>query len=152
MTVPWRADDLSISVIMSPQPASRIAQRSMSSYASRSRLDQVSGKKSHYGSLMAHRGQAGIREELLIRDGACMITKEISSLVCNAAHIVPQSRLDVSMFAHVRFVLSCTPVYKELQGDSYGMFEASAGLLLQETFHESYDALKWSLYLKVCFP
>lgn len=29
------------------------------------------------------------------------------------------------------------------------MFEASAGLLLQKTYHKSYDALKWSLYERV---
>jgi hypothetical protein len=66
--------------------------RSMSSYASRSRPDQVSGR---YPLMVAHSVQAGFREELLIRDGACLLTNEVSSLVCDAAHIVPQSRPDV---------------------------------------------------------
>ncbi len=119
----------------------------MSSYASRSRPDQV-GEPSESGSRMTHHAQAGFREELLIRDGACMLTDEVSSLVCDAAHVVPQSRPDVTTFAHFQLVLTDTQVYKEVHGNSYGMFEASAGLLLQKTFHKSYDALKWSLYQK----
>jgi len=119
----------------------------MSSYASRSRPDQV-GELSESGSRMTHHAQAGFREELLIRDGACMLTDEVSSLVCDAAHVVPQSRPDVTTFAHFQLVLTDTQVYKEVHGNSYGMFEASAGLLLQKTFHKSYDALKWSLYQK----
>lgn len=35
-------------------------------------------------------------------------------------------------------------------GDSFGMFDVSAGILLEKTYHKAYDALKWSLYLKVC--
>jgi hypothetical protein len=30
------------------------------------------------------------------------------------------------------------------------MFDVSAGILLDKTYHKAYDALKWSLYLKVC--
>jgi len=80
-----------------------------------------------------------------------MLTNEVSSLVCDAAHIVPQSRPDVSSRV-LRLQGSINveqQIYNLLQGDSYGMFEASAGLLLQKTYHKSYDALKWSLYLKV---
>ena len=29
------------------------------------------------------------------------------------------------------------------------MFDVSAGILLEKTYHNAYDALKWSLYLKV---
>ncbi len=91
----------------------------MSSYASRSRPDQV-GEPSESGSRMTHHAQAGFREELLIRDGACMLTDEVSSLVCDAAHVVPQSRPDVTTFAHFQLVLTDTQVYKEVHGNSYG--------------------------------
>lgn len=93
-------------------------------------------------SRLVRPSQAGFREELLIRDGACILTDEVSSLVYDAAHVVPQSRPDVNALHNLSMMLTCTQVYKELQGDSYGMFEASAGLLLQITYHESYAAFK----------
>ncbi len=40
-------------------------------------------------------------------------------------------------------------MYQQLQGDSEGMFDVSAGLLLDKIQHEAYDTLKWSLYRKV---
>ena len=41
-------------------------------------------------------------------------------------------------------------IYQQLQGDSEGMFDVTAGILLDKIQQKAYDTLKWSLYLKVC--
>jgi hypothetical protein len=36
-----------------------------------------------------------------------------------------------------------------LLGNEDGMYNTYAGMLLQGTLHKAYDAMRWSLYLKV---
>ena len=37
----------------------------------------------------------------------------------------------------------------EIDEDTDSMFETKAGLLLDKTWHEDFDKLRWSLYYKV---
>jgi hypothetical protein len=40
-------------------------------------------------------------------------------------------------------------IYELLLGEDFDMFHVTAGMLLDSSVHKTYDALKWSLYLKV---
>jgi hypothetical protein len=69
--------------------------RSASSQATRSRPDQVGGTDFCSG-LFGDRVQNAFREALIARDSACLVTGLMATTSCDAAHIVPQSRPDVS--------------------------------------------------------
>ena len=75
---------------------------------------------------------------------------------CVAAHIVPQSRPDVSdRHGTVQTVkisdLYSTQLYQKILNIKRrpNMFDASAGLLLETGLHKAFDRLDWSLYRKL---
>ncbi len=65
-----------------------------------------------------------------------------------AAHIVPQSRPDVSVVRQVSDFADNMQIYDKILGESDGIFDVSAGILLPRSQHKKFDALKWSLYRK----
>ena len=73
---------------------------------------------------------------------------------CNAAHLVPQSRPDASIF-FFDLVISAADgpiqVYSTIDGGPDEMFSTKAGILLDRDEHGSFEALEWSLYFKVRF-
>ncbi len=51
------------------------------------------------GRFESHRAQLAFREELLARDGWCLLTNNLDPSGSDAAHVVPQSRPDVNAIA-----------------------------------------------------
>ncbi len=104
--------------------------------------------------------QSRFKEDLVARDSACLIT-EAHCQQCVAAHIVPQSRKDVSevWVSLYRLVDVSSPlitflvsknaqIYQELLGLLVDVFATSAGLLLRTDMHKRYDNYELSLYFK----
>jgi hypothetical protein len=111
-------------------------------------------------------GKASFRELVRIRDACCSLTGTMF-FSCEAAHIVPESRPDVSrqrpdlgVRSVVLFQYDSSwsnlilQVYRAILGlrdeEPIGeMFQASAGLLLRPDLHKAFDNLDISFYYKV---
>ena len=91
---------------------------------------------------------------LIARDGVCVVTREPYE-ACQAAHLVPQTRLDVRNLPYFlawsldRLLSRSLQVYEQIQGSADGRFDSTAGILLERNLLYAFDALKWSLYYKV---
>jgi len=78
-------------------------------------------------------GQSKFRTRIIARDGLCILTGDPHDN-CTAAHIVPFSRPDI--YARVletpRFLVD--------------LYSESAGFLVEDAYHHSYDRYDWSLF------
>jgi len=80
-------------------------------------------------------GQNRFRGALMARDGYCILTQTVYTR-CTAAHIVPFSRRDI--YARLLGV----PVAR------VNLYDTSAGFLVLDSYHRSFDRYEWSLYSK----
>lgn len=99
--------------------------------------------------------QSMFRENIVSRDSACLLS-ETANIRCQASHLVPKSRRDVSDTLRsadlVTRLIYYYQVYQTLLGedDEVYPYETSMGILLRNDLHKSYNRYDWSLYCKVC--
>ena len=80
-------------------------------------------------------------ERNLLRVMTSANSPESRSIGICRSHITRQSRPDVNAIARIIVRTHGVQVYPQVVGDPYGVFDVSAGLLLESTYHMAHDAL-----------
>jgi len=99
--------------------------------------------------------QQSFREDLLARDGRCLLT-DVSHKRCTPAHILPQSRPEVSsktstsMQSADHSFFQPHQYYEEVMGYDPGAPSLPQfGILVASDLHHAFDRGQWALWPKV---